>query len=69
VDGFARVLEWIDLKIINGIVNGLGSFTRWSGLNLRYAQDGQVQTYALYLFAGVIILLAGAIMAVFTAIS
>jgi NADH-quinone oxidoreductase subunit L len=68
VDGGARLLEWVDLKIINGVVNGLGNFTRWSGLTLRYTEDGQVQTYALYLFAGVVFLLITALMAVFTAI-
>ena len=68
VDGGARILEWFDLKIINGLVNGLASFTGWSGQTLRYTEDGQVQTYALYLVAGVVILLLTALCAVFTAI-
>ncbi len=68
VDGGARLLEWFDLKIINGLVNGLAYFTGWSGHNLRYAEDGQVQTYALYLLAGLVILLLTALSAVFTAL-
>jgi NADH-quinone oxidoreductase subunit L len=68
VDGGARLLEWFDLKIINGAVNGLAFFTGWSGHTLRYAEDGQVQTYALYLFAGVAILLITALCAVFAAV-
>lgn len=69
VDGGARLLEWIDLKIVNGAVNGLALFTGWSGRTLRYTEDGQVQTYALYLFAGVVIILITALCAVFTAIA
>ncbi|MCK9314047.1 MAG: NADH-quinone oxidoreductase subunit L, partial [Methanocorpusculum sp.] len=69
IDGSARVLEWIDLKIINGLVNGLAHITGWSGRTLSYTQDGQVQSYALYLIAGVIIILITAFCAVFTALA
>jgi NADH-quinone oxidoreductase subunit L len=68
VDGGARLLEWFDLKIINGLVNGLAFITGWSGQTLRYAEDGQVQTYALYLLAGLAIILLTALCAVFTAL-
>jgi NADH-quinone oxidoreductase subunit L len=68
VDGGARLLEWFDLKIINGLVNGLASLTGWSGKTLRYTEDGQVQTYALFLVAGVVILILTALGAVFTAL-
>jgi len=68
VDGGARLLEWFDLKIVNGLVNGLALFTGWSGQTLRYTEDGQVQTYALYLLAGVAIILLTALCAVFTAL-
>lgn len=68
VDGGARLLEWFDLTVINGIVNGLALFTGWSGQTLRYAEDGQVQTYALYLVAGVVILLLTALGALFMAL-
>jgi proton-translocating NADH-quinone oxidoreductase, chain L len=68
VDGGARLLEWFDLKIVNGLVNGIAYLTGWSGLKLRYAEDGQVQTYALYLLAGLVILLLTALSAVFTAL-
>lgn len=65
VDGSARLLEWVDLKIVNGAVNGLAYFTGWSGHTLRYTEDGQVQTYALYIFIGVVIILISALLAVF----
>jgi NADH-quinone oxidoreductase subunit L len=69
VDGGARLLEWFDIKIVNGAVNGLALLTGWSGRTLRYTEDGQVQTYVLYLFAGVVIILITALCAVFTAIA
>jgi len=69
VDGSARLLEWFDLNIVNGVVNGLAQFTGWSGRTLRYTEDGQVQTYALYMFAGVLIILISAMCAVFTALA
>ncbi len=69
VDGSARILEWVDLKIVNGAVNGLAHLTGWSGRVLRYTEDGQVQTYALYLFGGVIVFLITALCAVYTALA
>lgn len=69
VDGTARVLEWVDLKIVNGAVNGLAAFTGWTGLTLRYTEDGQVQTYALYLFGGVLVILITVLCAVYTALA
>ncbi|HCF48798.1 MAG TPA: NADH-quinone oxidoreductase subunit L, partial [Syntrophomonas sp.] len=69
IDGTARVLEWVDLRIVNGAVNGLAYLTGWTGRTLRYTEDGQVQTYALYLFAGVVVVLISALLAVYTALA
>ncbi|HCF70910.1 MAG TPA: NADH-quinone oxidoreductase subunit L [Syntrophomonas sp.] len=69
VDGIAKVFFWFDLYVINGLVNGLAYITGRSGLQLRYTEDGQVQTYALYMLAGVVIILITAICAVFTALA
>lgn len=69
VDGSARVLYWIDLKIVNGAVNGLAYLTGWAGRTLRYTEDGQVQTYAVYIFAGLFVVLLTALCAVFTALA
>jgi NADH-quinone oxidoreductase subunit L len=44
VDAGARLLEWIDLAIINGAVNGLAYLTSWWGRSLRLTVNGQVQT-------------------------
>ncbi|MEQ8200061.1 MAG: NADH-quinone oxidoreductase subunit L [Syntrophomonadaceae bacterium] len=66
VDSGARALEWIDLKLVNGAVNGLAYLTGWSGRTLRYIVNGQVQSYAIWVVFGVALLLATALMTVFT---
>ncbi len=69
VDGTAKMMEWFDLKIINGLVNGIAWLTGYLGIALRYTEDGQVQSYALYMYAGIVILLISALCAVFTALA
>lgn len=69
IDGTARLMEWFDLKVVNGTVNGLAWLTGYLGLNLRYTEDGQVQTYAIYIYAGMVILIISALCAAFTALA
>ena len=58
VDGIAKVLYWIDVHIVDGIVNALGGLVQAVSEMLSPAENGQVQSYAgVYLF-GVIVLLA-----------
>jgi len=56
--GLSRVVAWIDRTIIDGAVNGLGQITGESGGLLKYLQSGNVQWYAVALFAGVLVLSA-----------
>ncbi|GAB6173703.1 NADH-quinone oxidoreductase subunit L [Paradesulfitobacterium aromaticivorans] len=56
MDGFAKVLYWIDLYIVDGIINGLALFTRGSARTLRRTQTGQLQTYALVFFFAVVVI-------------
>ena len=56
--GLARVVMWIDRTIIDGAVNGLGQITGETGGLLKYFQSGNVQWYAVALFAGVLVLTA-----------
>jgi NADH-quinone oxidoreductase subunit L len=52
--GLARVTyDWVDQKGVDGVVNGLGAGASESGALLRVIQSGQVQQYALILFAAV----------------
>jgi NADH-quinone oxidoreductase subunit L len=45
-----------DRNVIDGIVNGIGRAAVAAGRGLRQVQSGQVQTYALLLFVGVLTL-------------
>ncbi len=47
----------LDLKGVDGIVNGIGSLTRRFAGALRVTQTGFVRSYALYVFLGTILLL------------
>lgn len=69
VDGIAKVLFYFDIYIINGIVNGIAAITGKTGNMLKYTEDGQVQTYAIYMFAGVVIILVSVLCAAFTALA
>jgi NADH-quinone oxidoreductase subunit L len=54
--GMAKVVMLFDRRVIDGAVNGVGNVARESGGILRYLQSGNVQRYAVFLFAGVIAL-------------
>jgi NADH-quinone oxidoreductase subunit L len=50
--------KWVDVKGIDGVVNGIGRFVANSGKALTVIQTGFVQNYALIFILGVIALLA-----------
>jgi NADH-quinone oxidoreductase subunit L len=52
----ASGVNWFDLKVIDGAVNGLANIAGFTGGLLRYIQSGNVQRYAVFLFAGVVVL-------------
>lgn len=56
IDGLGRVLWWVDVKIVDGIIDGIGKLAQVLGSLLRRIQTGKLQHYALVLFAGVVIL-------------
>jgi len=51
----ARVVNAFDRKAIDGAVNGVAETAGFTGGILRYVQSGNVQRYAAFLFAGVVI--------------
>jgi NADH-quinone oxidoreductase subunit L len=53
----------IDLGIIDGIANGLGTLAQRSAGSLRRVQTGYVRNYALFIFLGVVIILGYLILA------
>lgn len=63
VYGGARVMYWIDIHIVNGFVDLTARLTGKSGDTLKYTEDGQVQSYAMYMAVGVLILIVLATMA------
>ena len=52
----ANGVMWFDVKIIDGIVNGVGSVTQGAGDSIRRIQTGRVQNYALGIAIGLIVI-------------
>ncbi|MCC6600258.1 MAG: NADH-quinone oxidoreductase subunit L, partial [Crocinitomicaceae bacterium] len=52
---FQRIVE---TKVIDGLVNGTGKLSKWSGENLRTLQNGHLFAYILATLVGLIGLLA-----------
>ena len=55
IDGLGRVLYWIDLHIVDGLINGLALGTGKLGDRLRLWHTGQMQHYALVFFGAAVI--------------
>ena len=54
----ANGVMWFDVKVIDGIVNGVGAVTTSVGDNVRHLQTGRVQNYALGIAIGLVVILA-----------
>ena len=54
--GIATFVSWIDRTFVDGAVNAVGGLTEATGGLLKYLQTGNVQWYAVLLFAGVVAL-------------
>ncbi len=57
-DVIAAASRWIDTYIVDGAVNLVGLVTKKVGDGIKYLQTGQVQSYALAIFLGVLLLAA-----------
>jgi NADH-quinone oxidoreductase subunit L len=55
--GLALVIDWLDRKVIDGVVNGLSFVAVRSGQTLRRIQTGMVQTYATVVIAALTVIL------------
>ena len=58
VDGVGKILYWIDIYIVDGIVNSLAYFVGFCSKLFTRAQTGQAQQYVAVFFCGVILLVA-----------
>ncbi len=56
IDGIGRALWWVDMHIVDGVVDGVAKTTKVLGSVFRRVQTGKMQHYALVLFAGVVVL-------------
>jgi NADH-quinone oxidoreductase subunit L len=54
----ANGVMWFDVRIIDGIVNGVGTLTQRIGDDVRHIQTGRVQNYALGIAAGLVVVAA-----------
>jgi NADH-quinone oxidoreductase subunit L len=56
-----KIAHWmwqlVDVRLIDGFVNGIAGFTGWVGNSLRRAQTGYVRNYAFTILIGAIVLL------------
>lgn len=62
VDGgawLAKVLKWVDVKVIDGAVNGVARLVRGGGREVSRTQTGYVRNYALGIALGVVLLFGG----------
>jgi NADH:ubiquinone oxidoreductase subunit 5 (subunit L)/multisubunit Na+/H+ antiporter MnhA subunit len=51
----ANGVMWFDVKVVDGVVNGVGSVTQSIGDNIRHVQTGRVQNYALDIAIGLVV--------------
>ena len=47
---------WFDVRIVDGIVNGVGTATQAAGDRIRRIQTGRVQNYALGIAVGLVVM-------------
>ncbi len=57
--GFAWVVSLWDKYVVDGVVNGVGTTTRWVSGQIKVAQTGQAQLYASIMFFGTIAAVVG----------
>lgn len=57
VASLARLSNWVDQALVNGLVNGLGRLSLASAEGLKLAVSGQVQTYVLTVMVAIVLLL------------
>jgi NAD(P)H-quinone oxidoreductase subunit 5 len=57
VAGLARLTNWVDQALVNGLVNGIGRLSLASAVRLKLGVSGQVQTYVLTVMVAIVLLL------------
>ncbi|MCP9915521.1 NAD(P)H-quinone oxidoreductase subunit F [Cyanobium sp. ATX 6F1] len=57
VAGLARLTDWLDRSLVNGLVNGIGRLTLASAEGFKLGVSGQLQTYVLTVMVAIVLLL------------
>ena len=57
LEGLARLLAWADRRLLDGLVDGIGSLPVGLGASLRSLQGGLIPFYALAMVLGLLVLL------------
>jgi NADH-quinone oxidoreductase subunit L len=57
VNGIFWLLQLFDTYVVDGVVNGIAGGTVAAGNAVRKAQTGQLQTYGLAIFVGVLVII------------
>src|SRR5208337_1052773 len=52
-----EVIKWFDRHVVDGIVNLVAKISQWTGERLRRTTTGSLQTYALIIFSGLIVVI------------
>jgi NADH-quinone oxidoreductase subunit L len=56
VAALSRALwRWVDVGVIDGVVNGVGRLSNWAGTSAKAIQNGSVQVYTLVAVVGLIV--------------
>ncbi len=63
-----RFANWLwqkfDVEGVDGIVNGVGALTAWSGQRVRRFQNGYVRSYAFSMVVGILLVLIGCLVGI-----
>jgi NADH-quinone oxidoreductase subunit L len=52
----ANSVMWFDVRVVDGVVNGIGAVTQGAGNSIRHIQTGRVQNYALGIAVGLVVI-------------
>lgn len=58
VDGFGKLLYWVELNVVEGIVNGTATLPVQLGNALRQMQNGNLKHYGLVMFGAILLVVA-----------
>jgi NAD(P)H-quinone oxidoreductase subunit 5 len=57
VANLARLTNWLDQRLVNGLVNGIGRASLQSAESLKLGVSGQMQTYVLTVIVAIVLAL------------